>query len=256
MKSNGLTKFGDPETGRERSVFGGRVIVCLSAAAMLVLGACASLPPLPPSKAQLNMETSSEELGRPLVSDTEDEGTLLGGLLGGGITFGAGGGSNRNVNMALPIGMFAGSVAGRYVAGKQAQFSKEAEVAEAITRDVRAKNAQAGRMISAMETVVAEHRTRLAEIRAAKAKGQDNAALLEQRVEVAAKDLETMKDSVGKAEGHLALFNDARGIVLEKSESKDLAQKPVMKSMTVEILTLRNRIKSMHKLIGDLSSVS
>ena len=65
-----------------------------------------------------------------------------------------------------------------------------------------------------------------------------------------------MKDSVGKAEGHLALFNDARGIVLEKSESKDLAQKPVMKSMTVEILTLRNRIKSMHKLIGDLSSVS
>ena len=125
------------KTGRERSVFGGRVIVCLSAAAMLVLGACASLPPLPPSKAQLNMETNSEELGRPLVSDTEDEGTLLGGLLGGGITFGAGGGRNQNVNMALPIGMFAGSVAGRYVAGKQAQFSKEAEVAEAITRDVR-----------------------------------------------------------------------------------------------------------------------
>lgn len=255
MKSNGLTKFGDPETGRERGVFGGRVIVCLSAAAMLVLGACASLPPLPPSKAQLSMETSSAELGQPLVSETVEEGTLLGGLLGGAVTFGVGG-RNDNVRMAMPIGMFAGSVAGRYVAAKQAQFSKEAEVAEAITRDVRAKNAQAGRMISAMETVVAEHRTRLAEIRAAKAKGRDNAALLEQRVEVAARDLETMKESAGKAEGHLALFNEARGIVLEENESKDLAQKPVMKSMTVEILTLRNRIKSMHKLIGDLSSVS
>lgn len=255
MKSNGLTKFGDPENGRERSVFGGRVIVCLSAAAMLVLGACASLPPLPPSKAQLSMETSGEELGQPLVSETEEEGTLLGGLLGGGISFGVGKRSD-DVQMALPVGMFAGSIAGRYVAAKQAEFSKEAEVAEAITRDIRTKNAQAGRMIAAMETVVAEHRTRLSEIRAAKAKGRDSEALLEQRVEVAARDLETMKESAGKAEGHLALFNEARGIVLEENESKDLAQKPVMKSMTVEILTLRNRIKSMHKLIGDLSSVS
>jgi hypothetical protein len=248
MKSNGLTKFGDLGIGR--------VTATLSAAAMLLLGACASLPPLPQSKAQLNMETNSEELAQPLVSETVEEGTLLGGLLGGAVTFGAGGGNNRSVNMALPVGMFAGSVAGRYVAGKQAQYSKEAEVAEAITRDVRTKNAQAGRMIAAMEIVVAEHRTRLAEIRAAKAKGRDNAALLEQRVEVAARDLETMKGSVGKAEGHLALFNEARGIVLDNNESKDLGQKPVMKSMTVEILTLRNRIKSMHKLIGDLSSVS
>jgi len=255
MKSNGLTKFGDPETGRDRGAFRCRVIVCLSAAAMLVLGACASLPPLPPSKAQLSMETSGEELGQPLVSETEEEGTLLGGLLGGGISFGVGKRSD-DVQMALPVGMFAGSIAGRYVAAKQAEFSKEAEVAEAITRDIRTKNAQAGRMIAAMETVVAEHRTRLSEIRAAQAKGRDSEALLEQRVEVAALDLETMKESVGKAEGHLALFNEARGIVLEENESKDLAQEPVMKSMTVEILTLRNRIKSMHKLIGDLSSVS
>ena len=256
MKSNGLMKLSDLVTGRERSVRVSRVMLCLSAAAMLSLGACASLPPLPQSKAQLSMETNSAELAQPLVSETEEEGTLLGGLLGGGIAFGAGGGNNRRVNMALPIGMFAGSVAGRYVAAKQAQFSEEVEVAEAITRDVRTKNAQAGRLISAMETVVAEHRTRLAEIRAAKAKGRDNAALLEQRVEVATRDLEKMKESAGKAEEHLALFNDARGIVLEKSDSKDLSQKPVMKSMTVEILTLRNRIKSMHKLIGDLSNVS
>lgn len=254
MKSNGLTKFGDPETGR--NLIGSRAIVCLSAAAMLLLGACASsLPPVEQSQAQKDMDVSGEELRRPLVSETEEEGTLLGGLLGGAVTFGVGG-NDRNVNMALPVGMFAGSLAGRYVAAKQDQFSEEVEVAEAITRDVQAKNAQASRMIAAMETVVAEHRTRLSELRAAKAKSSESAALLEQRVELAARDLETMKESVGKAEGHLTLFNDARGIVLEEDDSKELSQKPVMKSMTVEILTLRNRIKSMHKLIGDLSSVS
>ena len=228
---------------------------------MLLAGACttdsAAPPPPAQTQAQQDLDVSSEELGRPLVSDTEQEGTLLGGLLGGAVGFGVGSGRrNDSVELAVPVGMLAGSLAGRYVAAKQAEYSEQVAVIEAITSDVKQKNSEAGRTIKAMEVVVAEHKARLSELRAAKQKGRKNEVQLKQQVAIAERDLATMKQAVDNAEGHLAMFGEARGIIVTEGESNDIAEKPAMKSMDSEIEGLRNRIRSMQQLVGELSSVS
>jgi uncharacterized protein YhaN len=237
-----------------------RVAICLTVALALLAAACAtdSEAPEPPvqSQAQLDLDANTSALGTPLVTETQQEGTLLGGLLGGAVGFGFGSRrSNDNVSIAMPVGMLAGSMAGRYVAAKQAEYSEKVAVIEAITRDVKQKNVEAGRTIKAMETVVAEHRARLAQLRAAKDTSRKTTAQLEQQVAVAKQDLDTMKQAVGNAEGQLALFGEARGLVVTSKEP-DAAESSKVKVMDIEVESLRNRIRSMQKLVGDLSSVS
>ncbi len=261
MKKYGLTSCVDRRARRNGNAVGWRIATCVSLSMLLLVGACTTdseAPPLPAqTQAQQDLDTSSEELGRPLVTDTEQEGTLLGGLLGGAVGFGVGAGRrDDSVHLAVPVGMLAGSVAGRYVAAKQAEYSEQVAVIESITRDVQNKNQEAGRTIKAMEVVVAEHRARLLELRAAKDKGRKNEVQLKQQVAVAERDLATMKQAVGKTEEHLALFGDARGIIVTDSASGDVTQQPAMKSMDGEIESLRGRIRSMHKLVSELSSVS
>jgi len=251
MRNDGLTICADARTRR--------VAVCLMVSLALLAAACAtdSEAPTPPvqTQAQRDLDANSAALGTPLVTETQQEGTLLGGLLGGAVGFGFGSTRDDSVSIALPVGMLAGSMAGRYVAAKQAEYSEEVAVIEAITRDVKTKNDETGRTIKAMETVVAEHRARLAQLRAAKDTSRKSAAQLEQQVAVAEQDLETMKRAVGNAEGHLALFGEARGIVVTSKEPA-AAEGTAVKSMDIEIESLRNRIRSMQKLVGDLSSVS
>jgi uncharacterized protein YhaN len=236
-----------------------RVAACLTVALALLAAACAtdSEAPEPPaqSQAQRDLDANTSALGTPLVTETQQEGTLLGGLLGGAVGFGVGSRRDDSMSIALPVGMLAGSMAGRYVAAKQAEYSEKVAVIEAITRDVKMKNDEAGRTIKAMETVVAEHRARLAQLRAAKDTSRKAAAQLEQQVAVAEQDLETMKQAVGNAEGQLSLFGEARGIVVTNKEP-DAAESTKVKVMDIEIESLRNRIRSMQKLVGDLSRVS
>jgi outer membrane lipoprotein SlyB len=260
MKNNGLTIFGDtPEWPRRRPV-GPRLGASICLSALLLTGACATdsevAPPPAQTQAQRDLDTNTAQLSQPLVAEeTVQEGTLLGGLLGGAIAFGVGKQSG-NAPVAVPVGMLAGSAAGRYVAAKQAEYSEKAAVIEAITRDVRSKNQEAGRTVKAMEVVVADHREQLAQLRAAKDKGRRNELQLQQQVTTAKRDLETMMQATGKAKEHLALFGEARGIVVTEKTPIPAAEDPAVKSMDGEIELLRKRIQSMNSLVNELSSVS
>ena len=165
-------------------------------------------------------------------------------------------GRDDSVGVAVPVGMLGGSLAGRYVAAKQAEYSQRVAVIESITRDVQKKNTDAAKTISAMEVVIAEHRDELKRLRAAKEKSGRTEARLKQQVALAETDLQTMKNAVAKAEEHLTLFGEARGIVVSEKTQAPAVEQPAMKSMDSEIDALRNRIKTMHKLVNDLATVS
>lgn len=259
MKSNGLKNCDDFRTRDRIDIADRRVVAGICVAVFLLVGACAtdSEAPTPPpqSQAELDLDSNTAKLSTPVFEDTQQEGTLIGGLLGGAVAFGVG---NRddNVGVAVPVGMLAGSFAGRYVAAKQAEYSQQAAVIESITRDVQKKNAEANSTIKAMEVVVAENRARLTQLRSAKQKSQKNEQQLKMQVAVTERDLATMKQAVGKAEEHLALFGEARGIVVSEKAPESAAEKPALQSMDSEIETLRKRIQSMHTLVNELSSVS
>jgi hypothetical protein len=259
MKRNGSTNCSDDGARRPTDAAGRRIAAGIFSAVFLLVGACAtdSEAPTPPpqTQAERKLDSSSAKLNAPVFEDTRQEGTLIGGLLGGAVSFGVGS-RDDNVGIAVPVGMLAGSVAGRYVATKQAEYSQQVAVIEAITRDVQKKNDEANSTIKAMEVVVAENRARLSQLRSAKEKSQKNERQLKQQIAVAERDLATMKQAVGKAEEHLALFGDARGIIVSEKEPESAAEKPALQSMDGEIETLRKRIQSMHKLVNELSSVS
>jgi outer membrane lipoprotein SlyB len=259
MKNDGLTNYDNVTVYAAIRTAGRRIATSLCCSALLLIGACAtdSEAPTPPpqTQAERDLDASTAKLSEPLVEDTQQEGTLIGGLLGGAVAFGIGS-RDDNVGIAVPVGMLAGSVAGRYVAAKQAEYSQQVAVIEAITRDVQNKNTEADRTIKAMEIVVAENRARLTQLRSAKNQSQKNEVRLKQQVAVAERDLATMKQAVGKAEEHLALFGEARGIIVSEKEPDSVAEKPALQSMDGEIETLRKRIQSMHKLVNELSSVS
>jgi len=259
MKSNGLKNCGDLYARGRIGTAGRRIAAGICSGVFLLVGACAtdSEAPAPPpqSQAELDLDTSTAKLSDPVFEDTEQEGTLIGGLLGGAVAFGVGS-RDDNVGIAVPVGMMAGSLAGRYVAAKQAEYSQQVAVIESITLDVQKKNTEASKTIKAMEVVVAENRARLTQLRSAKAKSKTNEVRLKQQIAVAERDLATMKQAVGKAEEHLALFGEARGIVVSEKEPDSIAEKPALQSMDGEIETLRKRIQSMHKLVNELSSVS
>lgn len=259
MKSNGLTNCSSERARRPATAAGRRIAAGVLGAVFLLVGACAtdSEAPTPPpqTQAERDLDSNTAKLSTPVFEDTQQEGTLIGGLLGGAVAFGVG---NRDdsVGVAVPVGMLAGSLAGRYVAAKQDEYSQQVAVIEAITRDVQKKNAEADSTIKAMEVVVAENRAWLKQLRSAKQKSQKNEQQLKMQVAVAERDLATMKQAVGKAEEHLTLFGEARGIVVSEKAPESAAEKPALQSMDSEIETLRKRIQSMHTLVNELSSVS
>lgn len=259
MKHNGSMTYGDREPlGRGRAM-SARVVTCAVVAVAMLLTACATdseAPPLVQTQAERDLNAGSAALSQPLVSEeTAQEGTLLGGLVGGAIAFGIGG-RDDNVGIAVPVGMLGGSIAGRYVAAKQAEYSQRVTVIESITRDIQQKNTDTAKTISAMEVVISEHRAELKHLRTAKDKSGKTEARLKQQVARAESDLQTMKHAVAKAEEHLALFGEARGIVISEKAPVTSAEQPAVNSMDSEIDSLRNRIKTMHKLVNDLATVS
>ncbi len=258
MRSFGWSNCADPGRRRPASAVRSRAVLSLALIAPLLVAACqtdreAQRPP-EQSQAQRDLRDNTEALGEPL--DTVTEGTLLGGLLGG-LTFGVGSGKKKQgINFGVVSGALAGGLAGKYVAAKQEKYSEEVEVIEAITEDIRNKNREAVRTVKAMELVVAEDRARLAEIRRAVSEGKVGEDVLEREVAIAEGDLKTMKKAATKAEEHAETFGKARSIVLAKSEDKDLEAGPEIVAMDGEIESLRARIRSMHDLIDELSSVS
>ena len=250
-----MRKNGWMSSSSDDRPFGRRLGACLAFAALLMVGACASNgdseAEAPQTQAQKDLESSSKELGQPLFADTEQEGTLVGALAGGLLSIG-----NDNARVSIPMGAVVGNLAGKYVAAKQEEYSEEVEVIEAMTRDVQTKNEEAQRTIKAMEVVVAEHRARLAELRKARGKDQTAERKLQQELSLAERDLETMKDAVKKAEGHLKTFSEARDLVIKDSDTRGLADKPVVKKMDGEIETLRARIRAMNQFVADLTKVS
>ena len=259
MRSFGWSNCADPGRRRRASAIRSRAVLSLALIAPLLAGACetdkeAQRPP-EQSQAQRDLRDSSERLSEPLEG-TVTEATILGGLLGG-ISFGIGSGSDRKrINTGILTGALVGNLAGKYVAAKQAKYSGEVEVLEAITEDIRGKNRDAEHAVEAMELVVAEDRARLAEIRQAVDEGKADEDRLKQQIAVAERDLKTMKSTATKAEDHAKTFSNARAIVLEDSEDPGLRERPEMKAIDGEIETLRARIRSMHDLIDELSSVS
>ena len=260
MRSFGWSSCADPGRRRRAPAIRSRAVLSLALIAPLLAGACetdkeAQRPP-EQSQAQRDLHDSSERLSEPLEG-TVTEATALGGLLGGLISFGIDdGGNNQGISTGIMTGALVGGLAGKYVAAKQAKYSGEVEVLEAITEDIRGKNRDAGHAVEAMELVVAEDRARLAEIRQAVYEGNADEDRLKQQIAVAKRDLETMKSTATKAEDHAETFSDARAIVLEDSEDPGLRERPEVKVIDSEIETLRARIRSMHDLIDELSSVS
>lgn len=228
----------------------------------LMLAGCVSTGAGPRSDAQQALVTNTEALSEPLQA-TVREGTMLGGLLGG-LSVGVGGSSfgindrNRGTSIAIGTGtgMAAGNLAGRYVAAKQQRYGRELDVIEAMTADVRSKNAQAARTIRAMEAVVAEDRARLAELRAAVAAGEARDDALTAQLAAVEADLETMQDATLAAQEHLETFVDARSIVLRQSADPGLAGRPQTRAMDGEIDALRQRIGAMNTLVRDLSEAT
>ncbi len=257
MRSFGWNSCADPGRRRCAPAIRSRAVLSLALIAPLLAGACETdkeaQRPLPQSQAQRDLRDSSERLSEPLEG-TVTEATTLGGLLGG-LSFSIGGGRKR-VGTGIATGAFVGSLAGRYVAAKQAKYSGDVEVLEAITEDIRGKNRDAENAVEAMELVVAEDRARLAEIRQAVSEGKADKDRLKQQIAVAKRDLKTMKSTVTKAEDHAKTFSSARAIVLEDSEDFGLRERPEMKVVDAEIETLRARIRSMRDLVDELSSVS
>lgn len=259
MKNDGSTNCDNLHAHSRTGNSGRRIAAGICGAIFLLTGGCATdseaPAPLPQTQAERDLDSSTARLNVPVFEDTQQEGTLIGGLLGGAVGFGVG---NRDdsVGIAMPVGMLAGSLAGRYVAAKQEEYSQQLLVIQSITRDVQKKNAEASSTIKAMEVVVAENRARLTQLRSAKQKSQRNEQQLKMQFAVAERDLATMKQAVGKAEEHLTLFGEARGIILSEKEPDSVAEKPALQSMDSEIDTLRKRIQSMHKLVSELSDVS
>ena len=255
MKSFGWSSYADPGGRRRASAIRSRAVLSLALIAPLLAGACETdkeaQRPLPQSQAHRDMHDSSERLSEPLEGTMSDA-TTLGALLGG-ISVGIGGGS---ISSGIATGALYGGLAGRYVVTKQAKYGSDVEVLEAITEDVRAKNRDATRTVEAMELVVAEDRARLAEIRQAVSEGTVDENVLEREVAIAEADLKTMKKAATKAEEHAETFGKARSIVLAKSEDEGLEAGPEVVAMDGEIESLRARIRAMHDLIDELSSVS
>jgi ribosome-associated translation inhibitor RaiA len=229
-----------------------RIGLCLSLVGVLLLSACASVPPAPKSPAQKDLQTQVVVLGAPLEG-TVAEGTAAGGIMGTGLSIGLGG--DDAMQIAIPLGLLAGNLAGQYVAAKQSEYGAEVEVVEAITEDVRRKNQDAERTVASMEVVVAEDRARLAELREAQSQGADNEVALKQQVALAEDDLATMQQAVEAAEAHVATFANARAIVLNQSESPEFRDTPEVTDMDSEIEILRDRIRAMKGFVDELASV-
>lgn len=231
--------------------------VCLLALGALVLAACASggeaVSPYQESQANRDMASSARDLSRPLVEedDTVSEAKTIGSFIGGIVS--AATGKDSSVGVGVNYGALSGSLAGRYVAAKQEEYSEEVEVIEAITRDVEGKNQDAERTIKAMEVVVAEDRARLEEIRKAGAEGKLSKKQMQREIAFAERDLETMRKARDAAEDHLETFVAARSIVLDESDNENLEQVPQMDALEGEIEVLRARIKAMSELVDDLS---
>lgn len=260
MRIFGSRNFGD--SGRRWHLSSRRrhLGLCVLAAAVLALAGCAStndgdaIPPYQETEANRDLVDGAKDLKEPLVSDTESEGTMFGAFLGSVVS--AATDNDSSVGLSIGYGALGGSIAGRYVAAKQEEYSEEIEVIEAITRDVQGKNEHAERTIKAMEVVIAEDRARLDQIRNARADGKISKNQLTEEVAFAERDLETMRRARDSAEEHLKTFAAARSIVIEDSEKDDLEQSPEVTSLDVEIEALRARIKTMHDLVDELSGVT
>ena len=233
---------------------------CVLTAAVLALAACASsndpdaIPPYQETEAKRDLVDGAKDLKEPLVSETESEGTMFGAFLGSVVS--AATDNDSSVGLSIGYGGLGGSLAGRYVAAKQEEYSEEVEVIEAITRDVQGKNDHAERTINAMEVVIAEDRARLEQIRKARADGKISRNQLTEEVAFAERDLETMRRARDSAEEHLKTFVAARSLVIEDSDKDDLEQSPAVSSLDVQIEALRARIKTMHDLVDELSGVT
>ncbi len=258
MKTVGLKKLADSGS-RWHPLAGSRhLALCILTAVVLALAGCASttdpdaISPYQETAAKRDLVDGAINLNEPLV--TESEGTLMGGLLGG--LLGSAVDDNSSYGVSIHLGALGGSLAGRYVAAKQKEFSEEVEVVEAITRDVQGKNEHATRTVKAMEVVIAEDRVRLDQIRKARADGKISENRLTEEVAFAERDLETMRQARDAAEGHLKTFVAARSLVLEDSKADDLEQKPEVASLDVEIEALRARIRTMNDLVDELSGAT
>ncbi len=260
MRTVGSKNFADP--GRRWHPLAGsrHLALCVLTAAVLGLAGCASsndpdaIPPYQETAAKRDLVDGAKDLKEPLVSETESEGTMFGAFLGSVVS--AATDSDSSVGLSIGYGALGGSLAGRYVAAKQEEYSEEIEVIEAITRDVQGKNDHAARTIKAMEVVIAEDRARLDQIRKARADGKISKNQLTEEVAFAERDLETMRRARDAAEAHLKTFVAARSLVIEDSEMEDLEQTPEVTSLDVEIDALRARIKTMHDLVDELSGVT
>ena len=260
MRIIGSRNFGD--SGRRWQPLSRRrhLAFCVLTAAALTLAGCASsndpdaIPPYQETEAKRDLVDGAKDLKQPLVSETESEGTMFGAFLGSVVS--AATDNDSSVGLSIGYGAVGGSLAGRYVAAKQEEYSEEVEVIEAITRDVQGKNQHAERTIKAMEVVIAEDRARLDQIRKARADGKISKNQLTEEVAFAERDLETMRRARDSAEEHLKTFVAARSLVLEDSDSDDLEQSPEVTSLDGEIEALRARIKTMHDLVDELSGVT
>lgn len=258
MKTVGSTKLADSGYRWHPLVRPRQFGLCVLTAVVLTLVGCAStndsaaIPPYQETEAKRELVDGEKDLKEPLVSDTQTEGTVLGGLLGSVLRSA----TDEDFPVSFNIGAATGSLAGRYVAAKQDEYSEEVEVIESITRDVQGKNEHATRTIKAMEVVIAEDRARLDKIRKARADGKISRSRLTEEVAFAERDLQIMRQARDAAEEHLKTFVAARSLVVEDSEKDDLEKSSEVRSLDDEIEALRARIKTMHDLVDELSGVT
>lgn len=249
-----MKKGGSNKLNNERLPLHLAFVACV-AMALIGTGGCSSdggeAPAVTRSQAQQELDQSSKKFNKPVFEETKKEGSLLGGLLGAGLSIG----DDRRGSITIPTGLAMGSAAGQYVASKQKEYSEEVDVIVSMTKDIRAKNEEADRTIKAMEVVVAEHRALLKELMAKQKKGEADETRLSQEVAQTKSNLKTMKSAIDSAEQHLKTFSKARDIVFKDSDTRGIETKPESVAMNSEIDALRSRIDAMRKMVDDMAEV-
>ncbi len=199
------------------------------------------------SPAQRQMSAQAEALSTPVwKTATLWQATVLGAVAGGVIAW-TQHEDTQGIFKGAAVGGAVGALVGAYVASKQQEYASREEILDSMIADVRLKNRQSEALIGSMKQVVAEDKSKLAQLEAQYKKHHITQAELNRQLAVVKVDRQKIGEATQKAQEQADVFAGARTVYRDKNPGVATT------GLDQEIDSFQKRITVMNGIVKDLS---
>lgn len=199
------------------------------------------------SPAQRQLRTQADTLSTPVwKTATFWQATALGTIAGGVIAWSQHEDTEGIVKGAA-IGGAAGALVGAYIASKQQEYASHEAMLDSMIADVRLKNQQSEALIDSMKQVIAEDKTRLAQLEHQYQARRLTKEELKRQLAIVTADRQKISEATQKAQEQLEVFAGARTVYRDKNPGVPTT------GLDQEIDSFQKRITVMNGIVKDLS---